>query len=162
MTEEIFTFTETDLGAAIRALRQALGRSPEVMAQILGCSLPAYEKWEEGSLVPTGEWLIRLLQLCPDEETRNGFRIRAERRRADRECVSGVLTRAAPMNPQERRQAWEAAREAIDLIYECGEAGFQTADRRLIEFAQNLEGAARHCAARMPDLRNQRSASCLR
>jgi transcriptional regulator with XRE-family HTH domain len=143
-----FTFTETDLGPAIRGLRQALGRSPEVMAQILGCSLPAYQKWELGSVVPSGDWLIRLLQLCPSEETRNAFRIRAERRSAARDGRSTTLRRIASISPEERRESWQAAREAIDKIYECGAAGVQEADARLVEFAENLQGAARHFAGR--------------
>jgi transcriptional regulator with XRE-family HTH domain len=145
MTDEVFTFTESDLGAAIRGLRQALGRSPEVMARMLGCSLPAYQKWELGTVMPGGEWLIRLLQLCPDEETRNAFRIRAERRSATREVPGLKCT--PPLTAEERRQAWRAAREAIDVIYQCGEAGTQNADSRLVEFAENLQGAARHYAS---------------
>jgi transcriptional regulator with XRE-family HTH domain len=148
MADETFTFTETDLGPAIRGLRQALGRSPDVMAQILGCSLPAYQKWELGSVVPGGEWLIRLLQLCPDEETRNAFRIRAERRSAARDGRSATLKRIASLSAEERRESWQAAREAIDKIYECGEAGVQEADARLVEFAENLQGVARHYTGR--------------
>ncbi|MGH9448033.1 MAG: helix-turn-helix domain-containing protein, partial [Terriglobia bacterium] len=60
MSDDTFTFTETDLASAIHGLRQALGRSPEAMAGILGCSVPAYQKWEIGSVIPAGEWLIRL------------------------------------------------------------------------------------------------------
>jgi transcriptional regulator with XRE-family HTH domain len=146
MADETFTFTEIDLGPAIRGLRQALGRSPEVMAQILGCSFPAYQKWELGTVVPGGEWLIRMLQLCPDEDTRNAFRIRAERRNAAREGRTATLKRIASLSAWERREAWKAAQEAIDKIYECGEAGLQEADARLVEFAENLEGAARHYA----------------
>jgi transcriptional regulator with XRE-family HTH domain len=148
MANDTLTFTEMELGPAIRGLRQALGRSPEVMAQILGCTLPAYQKWELGSVVPSGEWLIRLLQLCPDEETRNAFRIRAERRSAAREGKT-TLKRIASLSAEERRAYWQAAREAIDKIYECGEAGFQEADARLVEFAENLGGAARHYTGRL-------------
>jgi transcriptional regulator with XRE-family HTH domain len=149
VVDETFTFTEMDLGPAIRGLRQALGRSPEVMAQILGCSLPAYQKWELGSVVPGGDWLIRLLQLCPDEETRNAFRIRAERRSETREGRSAIHRRIASISAWERRDSWQAAREAIDKIYEYGEAGVQEADARLLEFAENLSGAARHFSVRV-------------
>lgn len=155
MNNETFTFTETDLGAAIQGLRKALGRSPEVMAQIVGCTVPAYEKWEDGSLIPTGEWLIRLLQLCPDEETRNAFRIRSERRRGTREPMTTALERTVPLSFEERRQAWQAAREAIDLMYQCAEEGVENADRRLIDFAENLQGAARHYAALLREVRDR-------
>ncbi len=144
MTDDRFTFSEIDLAAAIRNLRQALGRSPEIMAQILGCSLPAYQKWERGDLIPSGDWLIRLLQLCPNEETRMGFRIRAERRSAPREKPENTLRKEEPLSSAARRQYREMALHAIETIYECGDAGIQAADRRLQDFAQNLMGAARY------------------
>jgi transcriptional regulator with XRE-family HTH domain len=153
MGDEIFTFTETDLGAAIRSLRQALGRSPKVMAQILGCSLSAYLKWEQGSVVPGGEWLLRMLQLCPDEETRNAFRIRVERRATAREGTGTSVKRIASLSSAERREVCEAARKAITLLYECGEAGIQEADARLLDFAENLQGAAGHYARRVREAR---------
>lgn len=148
---DVFTFTETDLATAIQGLRQALGRSPEVMAAILGCSLPAYQKWEMGSVIPAGEWLIKLLQLCPDEETRNAFRIRAERRASGRALNKAEHQRVRPGGGNERRQLREMARAAIDTLYECGNAGLQAADSRLAEFAENLDGAARYYASRLRD-----------
>jgi transcriptional regulator with XRE-family HTH domain len=144
VTDDRFTFSEIDLAAAIRNLRQALGRSPEVMAQILGCSLPAYQKWEAGDLIPSGDWLIRLLQLCPNEETRMAFRIRAERRSAPRERPENASQREGPLSSAERREYREMALHAIEIIYECGDAGIQAADRRLRDFAENLVGAARY------------------
>lgn len=141
MSDDRFTFSETDIAAAIRGLREALGRSQEVMAEILGCSLPAYQKWEIGSVVPGGEWLIRLLRLCPDEETRNAFRIRAERRSGARE-KPGLLKAASPLTTTDRRHFLQMARAAADDLYQCGEAGVQAADDRLMDFAQNMRNAA--------------------
>ncbi len=145
---ETFTFSEIDLPAAIRGLREALGRSPEVMAKILGCSLPAYLKWEAGSLTPGGEWLIRMLQICPNEETRNSFRIRAERRAAPRPKPETSLLESGPISSVERQRYRQAAQEAVDAIAECGQAGTQGADARLRDFAVNLQSAARYYLAR--------------
>ncbi|MGH9354927.1 MAG: helix-turn-helix domain-containing protein [Terriglobia bacterium] len=142
--DDSFTFSETDLPAAIRGLREALGRSPEVMAKILGCSLPAYVKWEAGSLTPGGEWLIRLLQICPDEETRNGFRIRAERRTVARPRQETGLLRSSPLSSTERLRCLKEARDALDALAECGRSGSTSADVRLREFAENLQNAARY------------------
>ena len=89
MAGEAFTFSEIDLPAAIRGL--ALGRSTEAMAELLGCSSVGYEKWEQGTAVPSAEWLLRMLQLCPDEQTWNAFRIRPERRRKPREMCPRLL-----------------------------------------------------------------------
>jgi hypothetical protein len=153
MSDESFTLTETDLAVAIRGLREALGRSPEVMAQMVGCGLPAYQKWELGSAMPGGDWLLRLLQLCPNEETRNAFRIRAERRNVPRPPVGGATACAGGFDPESRRRVWEAARHALDTIYECADAGIQAADVRLVEFAEHLQGAAGHYAERLRQTR---------
>lgn len=144
MTHENFTFSETDLAAAVRGLREALGRSPEVMASMTGCSVPAYRKWETGAATPGGEWLIRLLQLCPDEETRNAFRIRSERRAVPHNRPKPAPPLTAPLSREERARHRSAAHRAIDEISECGEAGIVAADSRLRDFAENLQGAARY------------------
>lgn len=142
MTDDKFTLSETDIPAAIRGLREALGRSEEVMAQIIGCSLPAYRKWETGALTPGGEWLIRLLQLCPNEEIRNAFRIRAERRAVPREASQVALPLAEPLSHADRSHYRTVALSSIEEIYECGAAGILAADSRLRDFAESLRGAA--------------------
>ena len=146
--EERFTFSEIDLSVAVRGLREALGRSQEVMAQLVGCSLPAYQKWETGAAIPGGEWLIRLLQLCPDEETRNAFRIRAERRSSPRQNPVPEIQSGSILTASERRHYWQKAREAVDEIYACAEAGEQAADQRLADFAVNLKSAADYYRSR--------------
>ena len=137
---ERFTFSEVDLPTAILGLREALGKSQESMARIVGCSLPAYQKWELGSLVPNAEWLVRMLQLCPDEETRNAFRIRPERRSAGR--PKQFLSQKLPLDAAERQRFRDLAQQAIDTIFECGQAGNQAADLRLRDFADSLQVAA--------------------
>lgn len=135
-----FTFTEVDLPAAIRNLRETLGKSQASMARLLGCSVPAYQKWELGSLTPGAEWLLRMLQLCPNEETRNVFRIRPERRAAQRERPTSPPE--LPLSAAERARYRERAHQAVDTICRCGEAGNQAADLRLTVFADNLHDAA--------------------
>jgi transcriptional regulator with XRE-family HTH domain len=142
MTNETFTFSETDIAAAIRGLRKALGRSPEVMSQIIGCSLPAYQKWETGAMVPGGEWLVKLLQLCPDEETRNAFRIRSERRAVRRDKLEPHPS--GQISNEERREFRRRAREAVEIMFECGEDGLSAADARLRDFAINMSQAAQY------------------
>jgi transcriptional regulator with XRE-family HTH domain len=153
-TDSRFTFSETDLPAAILGLRRALGRSQEVMAQLLGCSLPALQKWEMGTAIPAGEWLIRMLQICPDEETRNAFRIRAERRAAPREPSGSRLKRVGRMDQTRREELREMAHQAVDTLFECGKSGLDAADSRLEDFAENLEGAANYFAGHAPKTDN--------
>jgi transcriptional regulator with XRE-family HTH domain len=142
---EPFTFSEVDVAAAIRGLRLALGKTPETMARLIGCSSAGYEKWEQGTVAPSAQWLVRMLQLCPDEETRNAFRIRAERRSKPRPKVNesaeadGSSTTFAPATHSECR---DSAHKAVDVLHACAEAGDEAAASRLRWFAQNLEGAA--------------------
>lgn len=62
----------------IRTLRHRIGEiegavvSQEEMARRIGCTHAAYRKWEVGT-TPGGEWMLRILALCPDEETRAAF-----------------------------------------------------------------------------------------
>jgi len=133
------------VASAIRGLRLALGNTPETMAGLIGCSSAGYEKWERGAAAPSAQWLLRILQLCPDEETRNAFRIRAERRARPRvranesAAADGPSTSLAPATDSECR---DSAHRAVDVLHACAEAGDEAAAIRLRWFAQNLQGAA--------------------
>jgi transcriptional regulator with XRE-family HTH domain len=65
--------------APIRALRDRLavveGKnvSQQEMVRRIGCSNGAYRKWEKGKAIPRGDWMLKILALCPDEETRSNF-----------------------------------------------------------------------------------------
>jgi len=58
---------------ALKLLQERLNETQPGMAQRLGCSLRAYTAWLAGDRVPTGEWMLKILSLCPDEETRKNF-----------------------------------------------------------------------------------------
>lgn len=59
-----------DFAAGLKALRGKLGLTQEGLALRLGASLGTYRKWEAGSFNPSGPWLIKILQACPDQEAR--------------------------------------------------------------------------------------------
>jgi transcriptional regulator with XRE-family HTH domain len=61
------------LAQAIRLLRSKLGESQEGMARRLGCSTSGYIKWEHGAAIPRGDVAIKMMWLCPDEESRTAF-----------------------------------------------------------------------------------------
>jgi transcriptional regulator with XRE-family HTH domain len=63
----------TFLTSAILSLRQKLGTTQEEMARQIGCTLAAYQRWETGKRTPRGDWMLKILVLCPDEETRSAF-----------------------------------------------------------------------------------------
>lgn len=59
-----------DFPAGLKTLRGKLGLTQEGMALRLGASLGTYRKWEAGAFNPSGPWLIKILQACPDQEAR--------------------------------------------------------------------------------------------
>jgi DNA-binding XRE family transcriptional regulator len=59
-----------DFRAGLKTLRGKLGLTQEGMALRLGASLGTYRKWEAGAFNPSGPWLIKILQACPDQEAR--------------------------------------------------------------------------------------------
>jgi transcriptional regulator with XRE-family HTH domain len=58
---------------ALVTLRSTLGETQEGMAKRLGCTLGAYRQWETGKRSPSGEWLIKILNLCPNKRTLTAF-----------------------------------------------------------------------------------------
>ena len=133
------------LATAIRTLRRKLGETQEGMARRLGCTLSGYIQWEKGRRIPGGDWLLRLMALCPDEEARNLFERPIDNFRKQVEGlpsqVRGV-TSTSSTTPLQRRQARAIAREAIDILYEIGQAGFRPADQKLKYFADELSRVA--------------------
>ena len=65
--------TSEGLAEAVLGLQRALVETQEGMARKRGCTLGAYSKWVRGDRTPSGDWLIKMLQLCPDEDTRAAF-----------------------------------------------------------------------------------------
>lgn len=65
--------SEPGIASAIRSLRDSLDQTQEGMARLIGCTLSGYQKWELGVAVPSGDWLIKMIRLCPDEDCRERF-----------------------------------------------------------------------------------------
>jgi len=55
---------------AVLSLREKLRITQQELAARVGCSLSAVQFWEAGRSSPRSYRLRRLLELCPDEETR--------------------------------------------------------------------------------------------
>ena len=135
----------TALAVAVRQLRLALAETQEGMARRLGCTLSGYIQWEKGRRMPGGDWLLKLMALCPDEKTRNPFEEQIQfyrgqataSRRQPKTVVSSSST-----TPEQRRQARALAREAIEILFELGEVGCRPADQKLKQFANELNRVA--------------------
>jgi len=60
---------------AVLSLREKLAITQQELATRVGCSLSAVQFWEAGRSSPRGYRLRKLLELCPDEETRALFTV---------------------------------------------------------------------------------------
>lgn len=45
------------------------------MAPLLEVSLRQFQKWESGEAVPSGDYLLKMLQMCPDGDSLRAFGI---------------------------------------------------------------------------------------
>jgi len=135
----------TTLGTAILRLRSALGETQEGMARRLGCTLSGYIQWEKGRRIPGGDWLLKLMALCPDEDTRSLFeeQIDIYRQEAGRgPAPSRTQLGSSSTTPEQRKQARAIAREAIEILFELGQAGYRPADQKLKRYADELNRVA--------------------
>ena len=71
--EEKFIGVNISLVSALKLLQGRLGETQEGMAARLGCTFSAYSKWLRGVNIPSGQWMLRILALCPDQETHDAF-----------------------------------------------------------------------------------------
>jgi len=136
-----------NIQSAIKSLRLKLGVSQEAMADLLGAGYAAYRKWERGSSIPGGRWLIQILRLCPDDETRAAFGL--ESGIANLESAlpySKGVALARPKPPagqltpkqEERLRQFNDAMTGLNLLYEAGEADHTGADQVLADLADKL------------------------
>lgn len=135
MFEQPHYIEAENLSDALRGLRQRLSETHAAMARRLGVSLRTYDRWEAGETTPRGDVLFRIMDLCPDSETRSRFRSAATPE------ASGNF----PATPR-RHNATDRLRvrfrnsclEAIRIIYESAVLGSTAADEMLAHYADEL------------------------
>lgn len=71
--EEKVLMVKIGIVSALKVLQARLGETHEGMARRLGCTFSAYSKWLYGVNIPSGDWMLRILAVCPDEETQRNF-----------------------------------------------------------------------------------------
>jgi transcriptional regulator with XRE-family HTH domain len=154
------------ISTAIKALRNKLGQTHGGMARLLGTSLRAYDRWEAGDSIPRGTMLVRILALCPDEETRSLFD--AVKSSASQGSVehraSSPLRRWGP-GDRLRMSFRNSCLTSIEIIYESAVLGSQAADERLRSYVTELNREAVILAeglletSRPPDVSLQQNAA---
>ena len=128
-----------DISAALMTLRTALGETQEGMARKLGCTLGAYSKWERGERTPGGEWLLKILALCPDEATRSAFGMKRQGLVVRRPSLSG----AQPGEDQnDLLRQYSDAVTGINILYEAAQAGRSGAADSLRDLADRINKRA--------------------
>jgi transcriptional regulator with XRE-family HTH domain len=131
------------ISAAIKALRFKLGETHGGMARRLGAPLRTYDRWEAGDTIPGGNMLVRILALCPDEETRSLFdAARSSVSKVSGEHqVSSSLRRAGP-EARLRMRFRDSCLASIEIIYESAVLGSQAADDKLRSYVTELNREA--------------------
>jgi hypothetical protein len=84
--------------AAILSLEAKLGERPEGMVHRIGCSFGAYKLWVRGDRIPGGEWLIKILNLCPDAESLAKFGLDITRLGEGKDSLT-TISREADITP---------------------------------------------------------------
>jgi transcriptional regulator with XRE-family HTH domain len=127
------------ISAAIRTLRDKLGETQAAMAQVLGVSLRTYDRWEAGDTLPRGGVLVRMMDLCPDNDTRLLLRSAAASSpsKAPAKSLAPPMRRASAAN-RLRMRLRNSCLEAIRIIYESAVLGSAAADEKLRSYSEEL------------------------
>lgn len=137
------TVTAQSLGEAIRAVRLALGETQDSMARRIGAQLRSYARWEAGESCPRGDWLLKIIILCPNPETLSRFGLEA----------AAIRPRSAPPSKShasrgredtEALRYYEAAATGLNILYEAAAAGHQGAREALRDIADKLSTRGGH------------------
>lgn len=132
------------LGDAIRALREALTLSQEEMAHQIGCTYAAYRQWEAGRRVPSGDWLIQILAMCPDRESMEAFGLHfPQTERSSTRPKSTAESQGSKFQEAEGRTMTTDSktrdlRARLAVIVEELESRIQNGDRTALEYRRDL------------------------
>ncbi len=131
------------LGEAIRAVRLALDETQESMARRIGAQLRSYARWEAGESCPRGDWLLKIIMLCSDAETRSLFGLEAapQQPRGSRPQPG---RKPAPPGDNEALRYYEAAATGLNLLYEAAADGHEGAREALRDLADKLSTRGGH------------------
>jgi DNA-binding XRE family transcriptional regulator len=134
---------QTPIGDAIRAVRLALDETQESMARRIGAQLRSYARWEAGESCPRGDWLLKIIMLCPGAEARSLFGLQAASRqpRGSRPQPGG---KAAPPGDNEALRYFESAATGLNLLYEAAADGHEGACEALRDLADKLSTRGGH------------------
>jgi transcriptional regulator with XRE-family HTH domain len=135
--------TELSLGEAIRAVRLALNETQESMARRIGAQLRSYARWESGRACPRGDWLLKIVKLCPNEGTRSLFGLEAAAKLA-RGSHADARRKFPGRDDAEALRYFESAATGLNILYEAAAEGHQGAREALRDLADKLSTRGGH------------------
>ena len=91
-----------------------------------GHLLGAYSKWVRGDRTPSGDWLIKMLQLCPDEDTRAAFGV----------APSTISVADVAVGDDEVQAYYHHAETGLKLLAESASQGHRGAKEELRHLAE--------------------------
>lgn len=147
MSREIVAAQQKKISLGIVRLRKDLGFSQDRMARELGCTVSAYQQWEQGRRLPGGEWLLRLLQMCPDRESLKAFGLQVpEDGKNDARKILNVEAEMGKgpsgMTDPELREWHKNIQDVVRYLGQQKRAGNKVAAEMLRSMAQSVVRAA--------------------
>ena len=112
-----------------------LGTSRDPGDQRLGVSLGGYKFWESRDRTPSAGWILRLQALCPDNEIRARFGLKAEALNPDSAGSSG---RKLSEEQEELLRTYNDAATGINILDDVAEAGHHGAAEALRKLADQI------------------------
>lgn len=130
---------QAPLAQAIREIQDTLHETQEGMARRLGCTHGAYSRWVRGERVPGGDWLLKMLALCPDDKTRAEIGLKFEISNPRRPGGPGARL---SQEEEELLRQYNDAVTGINILYEAARAGHSGAQETLRDLAQRINKRA--------------------
>jgi hypothetical protein len=107
-------------------------------------SLRTYSRWEAGDASPRGWMLVKIMELCPDEDSVSRFRSAAAslRSEASQNPADTPRLRNHAAADRLRVSLRNSCLAAIRIIYEAARLGSAAADEKLRAYADELNRSA--------------------
>jgi len=126
------------IGPALAVLRERSRKSQAQLAAELGCSVGTVSRWERGERSPRGKWLLRVLGLYPDDETRALFGLSTPEAKPLQRPQRTNLQQPVIDKDADLARYFNDGMEGLNLLYEAAAAGVSGAREVLKAEAERL------------------------
>jgi hypothetical protein len=147
---------------AIQRLQERLGEiegkrvTHQEMVRRIGCSDGGYKKWVEGKAIPRGDWMLKIIALCPDDDCRELFWQALKHPIPTPKAATGGVAMPVTRNQSVQEMIQNNSR-VIQELEDRAATGDRSAAEALRVMAETM-GRAAHIATR-PDREQRRKAN---